>query len=373
MRLFSLFSWALATPLLVVLFLGIVIGIPLRQVSQSVTEREVVKEWLGDSQLYENIVPLAGELLVESTKDLGGKNYLLDIVRGIDDKESETGQAIRDVITPQYAQATLEEGIVDGLYDWLEGVTSRPLFEVKLFKDRATFRTFLSTALKERVGELSPCPANYQVSGGFNPLDTNCRPRGLSDGQLKKAVDSFFNKFSKTKEFDDLFRLTSLSSKNLIKIDEDTSERFQQGFSLLKMVPIVASTLIVFFAVLLIITVPSFRQGLRTTGIASTLAAAVLLGIKLLASRSFEVVAALIGDEIPVGFDSSREVILNLVETVYQYLLTGIGGDSLVVLVGGLILTGLGFLRIRRKRKKRYQAPPLPQPEEVATSPQPPA
>ncbi len=95
-----------------------------------ITDRNTVKAWLNDSDTYVHIEENMLNL-IEIEDENGNKQTLqesLDI-GGLD------GDVIVAVISDSYNAEFLQsafERVIDGTYDWLEGKTPQPEFEVSL-------------------------------------------------------------------------------------------------------------------------------------------------------------------------------------------------------------------------------------------------
>jgi hypothetical protein len=165
----------LATALLPVLLFATAVDIGILRIVGSPAP---VKKILSGSGIYGSAVD---QVLEQNSKvSAGGQEISLT--------DPAIKSAAKTSFSPQVVQDTSEK-IIDGTYDWLNGKTSQPNFNVDLSTSKATFAANVGTAATERASTLPVCPGRT-IPSASNPLDITCLPRGLTPAQVGAQAQS---------------------------------------------------------------------------------------------------------------------------------------------------------------------------------------
>ncbi|HVI69684.1 MAG TPA: hypothetical protein VM581_04475 [Magnetospirillaceae bacterium] len=320
----SIARWVLAFTIGVTASLWIVLG----TANITVANREVAKQWLASSGMYDNA--LASVLQVSSSEGQTNSSLInADILR----------QALNQTFDASYLRQS-SNTVLDATYDWLEGKNRAIVFTIPVQQKAEVFRANLSALIIPKLQALPVCAGKVTTDSN----DLTCLPAGIN------AVD-YAAQLTKPSS-DNTFLSTPLSEKTL-----------SQGFPDLGWLPSVYSWLRISFWALpllafvlgaLYVFISSDKlRGLSRLGRQLTLNAAVSLVTGLFlwfASGSIDLSQAVEG-----GDAQQTQVIAGLVNPLVRTILPDIGRalsvcGGAVVLVGGLIW--LGAFLWQRKAKK---------------------
>ena len=141
-----------------------------------------IKQIVSGSGVYQKITPVlydnyAEQKVDEQAQSPGGETLPLD-------NEAVRSAAIK-VFTPQFVQNNLETAI-EGTYEWLDGDTPQPAFQIDLAEAKNQFAEEIAAAAGNRAETLPVCsPQQLREAQNVNLLSLPCRPPGISIEALK--------------------------------------------------------------------------------------------------------------------------------------------------------------------------------------------
>jgi hypothetical protein len=159
----------LLTPLLPVLLFAIALDFGILRVVGSPAP---VKHVLADSGIYNSVVSNA---LSQAQKSTGDSN-------GVSLENLQVKKAAESSFSPQVVQQSSEK-VIDGIYNWLDGKTSQPNFNVNLTSVKASFAEKVGEAAKNNAATLPPCAPGVTPSSD-DPFNASCLPRGVTPAQV---------------------------------------------------------------------------------------------------------------------------------------------------------------------------------------------
>jgi hypothetical protein len=250
--------------------------------------------------------------------------------------------SISEYFTPEYTEQTANT-VIDGVYDWLEGKTEKPEFQIQLAQDEEKFKNTMIDLIDQHMNSLPVCDPNYQPPEGMSPFEAECRPANYSKTDLENQI----NQQEDSEEFNQIFDKTTISSSDL-EIDPKLSENAQKAYKLLNFLPVLVLGIALFLVLLIVLLVPTFKTGLIVGGISTAVPSILLLISSFFGNnkKSLNKAVELISQNAPAEMKSTvQEVSRALLEsatTVFSkdialYSFAGLAlGASL--LIGGILL-----------------------------------
>lgn len=234
---------------------ALVLALVVTPVSTHLTNRESVKSWVSSPEILGGVSEIIPTLLSEAFEDEDGVgvSQISDEVIGVD--LNQLAEAAGDVLTPDYMTEKLHP-VIDGLYDWLEGETESPQFEVVLSDRITALADAVSGPLKSELAMLPQCPSNLQYSEDFNPIEAFCVPLGTD---VESIVDEFTEQLTASDDIADI----SISSDD-IEFDEDVLTLAPQVYSGISSLPYVFIGAVLLLSVALVLLAKSYGRGLNT-------------------------------------------------------------------------------------------------------------
>ncbi len=238
------------------LSLWLVLALVVLPVSMHLTNRQTVKSWAGDTRLLEGVVEVIPIFLAqtqeEEEQDSASLSQLLDS-SGIDTTILTT--ASEDVITPEYLRQKLFP-IIDGFYDWLEGETTSPVFDIILSDRLTVLADNLSGPLTSELNKLPTCPASSSLDSEFNPITAQCVP---AEAEVDQLIDEFSNSLTHFGDTPDI-----VISSDEMDWDQTTLEAVPRAYSVVNHLPLYLGGLILVFSVLIVVLSKSIKRGLKS-------------------------------------------------------------------------------------------------------------
>lgn len=148
-----------------------------------------LKDSLADSNVYDNIAAgFVDQAVEETSKQQPGQTEGIQLTE-------ETMRDVADrVITPAKVQGYAEQ-IIDGTYDWLEGDTEQPSFELDLDDIQKDLGNAAGDVAVNRVKKLPACTLQQLQTTDLNnidPFNLPCRPPGINlETERAKLVKEF--------------------------------------------------------------------------------------------------------------------------------------------------------------------------------------
>lgn len=161
--------------LAVMMFLLLGVGLPVGAVANRVTDRDAVKGWLSDPSVHEQAL----------------EAFIRPPAEGVTEEELEavelTSELLAEILTYD-AYLRIVDGMVDGVYDWLAGVTEVPTFEVRVTDDPAELESRILALLRERVLALPVCSGPPPPGAEDDPLTAGCQPPDLDMAEIDREL-----------------------------------------------------------------------------------------------------------------------------------------------------------------------------------------
>lgn len=138
----------------------------------TILNRQAVKTWLHDSNLYSNLLDSTFQTtLSQQTTQLEGL-LTPDILK----------TALQNTFQPSYIQ-TQSETALDSTYNWIEGTATTPNFTIDIPAKRDTFIQELTKVLTPKVAALPTCTDLQLVL-----QEATCRPASVTPEQFSKEI-----------------------------------------------------------------------------------------------------------------------------------------------------------------------------------------
>jgi hypothetical protein len=222
-----------------------------------------VKKILSDSGIYNSVV---GSALDQAKKSsTGGSEVSLT--------DPLIKKAAEDSFSPQVVKDSTEK-VIDGVYDWLDGKSAQPDFNVDLSSVKSSFAENAAGAAKFRAESLPACTALPDTT---DPLSITCLPQGVTPAQV---ADQVKNNVLTGQGFLEHPNITASSVKsegsdqsvfdNKLK---DTPKQYQR----VKKTPFILATLTVAAILAIIFLSVTRRKGLRHVGVTMSVVGAFML------------------------------------------------------------------------------------------------
>ncbi len=330
-KFWNVVRWIVSVVLVLMIFVTIVISIPIAAVSSTITSRDNLKDHLEQSGIYENIFSVIVDFMPQQDE--------MDMLG--------FGDIINNMVTSEHAQKNVE-GAIDGTYDWLEGKTDKPVFEISVIPEDIDITESLDNSLKD----LSECTDDnsFTLQEGES-FELTCRPAGLGLDILN--LDSLgINK--SIGEF-------KIKSSDL-PISVAWAKQAQGIFFFLKYSPVFLALYIILLTVLLMWVMPGLHRGrgFITAGITLFVPGIIFLFISIGGSFLnsgffFSSFGSAVSSDV-LSVVSSLTEFLNL---VYLEIMAKILHYSLAILVLAIILFIIGMVMrsktASREKKKRLK------------------
>lgn len=248
-------------PFLLVLLFALALDVGVLKVVGNPTS---IKHALSDSGVYNSVVANALDQ-AQSSASVNNRISLTD---------PAVKQAAQEAFPPQVVQQSTED-VINGVYDWLNGRTEQPEFNVNLSDEKASFAEKVGQAAQQRATTLPACTS---VPTSTDPLNVSCLPRGTTPGQVGlRAKDAILS----AQGFLDHPNIApssikgSNSSQSIFQNEQvkKVPTRYQKA----KKSPIILVILTVLVILAIIFLSSSRRRGLRRVGITLLSAGVVLL------------------------------------------------------------------------------------------------
>jgi hypothetical protein len=222
-----------------------------------------VKKILSDSGIYSSVVASALDQAQKSAQN-GDEVSLSD---------PAIKKAAGDAFNPQVVQSSTEK-VIDGVYNWLDGKTAQPDFNVDLTNVKTSFAEKVGQAAADRAATLPVCTT---PPASTDPFSATCRPPNLTPVQIgTQAKNDVLNAQG-------FLEHPNITADSVIKSDsgqsvfdsnlKDAPKQYQR----VKKTPIILSILTVLTIVAIIFLSSSRRKGLRRVGIVLAVVGAFML------------------------------------------------------------------------------------------------
>jgi hypothetical protein len=222
-----------------------------------------VKKILSDSGIYNSVV---GSALDQAKKSsTGGSEVSLT--------DPLIKKAAEDSFSPQVVQSSTEK-VIDGIYDWLDGKTAQPDFNVDLANVKTTFAQKVGQAAQTKAATLPACTTPPTTT---DPFTATCLPPGVTPAHVGEQAK---NDVLGGQGFLEHPNITASSVKsegsNQSVFDnklKDTPKQYQR----VKKTPFILATLTVAAILAIIFLSVTRRKGLRHVGVTMSVVGAFML------------------------------------------------------------------------------------------------
>ena len=304
------------------------------------TERDTVYRWLDESDAYSKI----DETVVEAIHD-GNERAVHAPSLPIEDPQIQ--KVFSSAFTPEFSK-TAAVDIIDGTYNWLDGRSETPDFNVDVTSVRERLADGLGDYAVQRMKGLPMCTPEQLLFEGISFLEATCRPPLVTDGIVKALVarevrtsDKFFGGEN------------TLTGADVTQdIDPQTMEGARQSYQATKWAPWVTGFVVLATAIGVVLLSTSRRRGGRRLG-GIVISGGVVIGIVTVGAHYASKFVAASGE----------------VNSLAAGLISVAGQDAvqmLAVWAGVYIVAGIVAIVVLRQRRK--QPPVQPVAEEEATT-----
>ncbi len=205
---------------------AVTIGVPLLAFSAHITNPEIVKAWLHDSNTYQTVLDESLDLITLKADNRNGDFQSLG--ETLDSNPFVNSASIKKVISETITADFLEAqatGVIDGTYVWLDGTQPEPSFRLSLESKHDELKSRLKAVVMAEFADLPVCtPA--ELTPEFNLIKAQCVPGGID---LERETDRFADEFVGA---DGLFGNSAWTQENVIKREGESSGLTQQQLKL---------------------------------------------------------------------------------------------------------------------------------------------
>ena len=330
---------------IVILLVVLMVGVPLIGITGTFTDREAVKSILAEADVYntvpENILDIIEieepELVVE-----GFEQQELDVqtqVRTVRDALEENG-----LIDPDELIATVKrtldagflqgqvEGVIDGVYSYLDGSSSSFEFELTL-RDRVDvvsneLRSFISSSL-ESIPECGP--NDIKDGDDIDILDIDCLPPG---SMLADEIDSFIDELAETDGV-----LGQVYTQEDLDLSEVDLEGARIAYSAMSSFALLFWLATIGVAMAVVLTSHSTHRGFKIVGgMLAFIGTAFIIGFSVITNATDFSDIAIEDSDLSA---TQEQALLNVLEPVAEQLAAQLNSQVLFTSLA-LVILGIG-------------------------------
>lgn len=252
---------AFIAPLLFVLLLATAFDFGVMRI---VGSPDSIKQTLAQSGVYNSVVANA----LEQAQNSAGATNQISL------NNADVKQAAQDAFSPQVVRQSTEE-VIDGVYDWLNGKTAQPDFNVNLTDNKASFAEKVGQAAQQRAFTLPTCKV---APSSADPLNVTCLPPGVTPAQVGVQAKNAALNVQGFLEHPNITPASIKSSDSGQSVFEsgalkDAPERYQK----VKKSPTILLILTVLLVLAVIFLSSTLRKGIRRVGVTLVFAGALIL------------------------------------------------------------------------------------------------
>lgn len=337
--------------LILILFL---VGIPLSATTQTFVNRDNVKDILTSSTIYDSL----GQTFIESISTTQATQDA-DVLIALQ-QDPTFAHNIETIITSDETKAKVNT-VIDSFYDWFEGKTSSPEFEIYLIDDENTFKDIYVSIVSSQLENLPTCStSSYNTASDI--LEADCIPPYIDSSEIKSILEDSLNSSDiDTEELMDNFKFSS----DQLNISEINSLMVQNVFIILKFLPIILIGLIVLLSILVVLLIPGVKGGLITISIIYILNGLLFL-ITTVLGKSTQIVNSVINMvNIDIPYKEATSIITSVLTPIFTQIMALMQLYSLGVIGVGVVLLIIGLV-IKKKKKEEVKVQDV-KPDEKAT------
>lgn len=150
--------------------------------SATIRNKEAVKGWFTSSRFYDRVFDVALEQINSKKDENKGNTSNGDGGFGsIPTDDADIQATAKQAFNAAFLQKNVE-GVVDSIYNWLDGKTNDLSFKIDLTESKQTLANGFGSYVSKRAATLPVCQAGA-LQGDFDGFTSPCRPRALSASQ----------------------------------------------------------------------------------------------------------------------------------------------------------------------------------------------
>jgi hypothetical protein len=284
-----------------------------------------VKKILSDSGIYGSVVSGALDQ-AQKTSSAGGEVTLTD---------PAIKKAAQESFSPQVVQNSSEK-VIDGIYNWLDGKTAQPDFNVDLTNVKTTFAEKIGQAATDRAAALPKCTA---PPASTDPFSVTCLPPSLTPAQVGEQAKNDVLTGQGFLDHPDITASSVKSSNGQPLFEKAKLQNAPKQYQRAKKTPFILAILSI-LAILAVIFLSATRKiGLRRIGMILTIIGALMLlfawGINRVATHN---VIPKLGLDNNVLRSSVQKLATEIVHNVQQNYIM-FGGIYLALGIAALIIS----------------------------------
>lgn len=130
--------------------------------------------------------------------------------------QTQLQQAIKESLPPSYIEKQIN-GVLDGVYAWVNGKTAEPEFKIDLTQFHTNLVNNIVAQSQKYAASLPVCNSQSQISPDFDPFGMTCLPAGTTPEQIAAQTRQQLLT-------SDLFKNTIITPADLTK-DEPLSKK----------------------------------------------------------------------------------------------------------------------------------------------------
>jgi hypothetical protein len=322
--------------LIIPLLLLLIVSPPLIATSQTVTHRENIKNILEQSGIYENLFDTILPIITQSSDQESEQ------MAELFEEGSEFRAAIDQELTPLKLKTKVDI-VIDAMYDWLEGKTSSPEFEVYLVESDQAVKNIFSSMLIAKFEDLPTCSSNAQLeSTAQNPMEAECKPTDYDSSQITTLI----NEEMSEDEIDQIREQFKLSSEDIVFSSQD-AELYQNIFIILSWLHTVLLVVLAVLTILILLLLPGWKGSFITLSILYLIPSVIWL----LTSFFNPFKNALKLAELSTGTEAQMQsLFINLFSPLFLSLTSKMRLYSLIFVGIGVLFMVIGII-IKKKNK----------------------
>ena len=344
------FLLVLLVPLFTILLYTVAIDVGFARIG---TQPAAIKHILVKSGIYSSVVPS----LLDQAKQVSGSSGTVSLTDPV------VRAAANQTFSPQLVQNDTE-AVIDGTYDWLNGTTPLPDFQIDLSSAKSDFAANVAKQAEQHLQGLPACPASSAVN--FDPLHTTCLPAGVTPASAAAVLQSTI---ANGKGFLDSPVITANSIKsgnNNQPIFANQLKQVPEKYRLAKKTPLVLGALVLILGLAILFLSSTRSAGLKRIGIPLLVVGLLLLAF---AWGSNHVTTKFLVPKVKVNNvalqNSVRVLVVNIEQAIdksYWWFGAGYTALGVTAISGSMYINRQRGLRRQPAVATSHQSAPPPPP-----------
>lgn len=338
--LFSIMRWFLGILFAIFLYTFIITSLALISISHTITRKDQMKNLVEQSSIYENFIDSALGMLPQQSSVYDEQNPLALFLAELQNDNSQMRNEVENTFTPLFLQRKTEM-VIDAFYDWLEGKTPTPFFELTIFEDDTAIAHIFALTLQDQLQGAQECSESTSPDV-MELLSLSCVP---ADFDINNT-DAIAADLLQSENFSGLKNALVLRSRDIL-IDPQTSLKIQFSYAVLLHLYIILIIFVTVFTFFLMLIIPSWKKGFFVCGIIFILSSLSSLYTSILSLKNSDFLVRLIFQKIyfPEKQLQSFETVFHLFfKSMYSTLLHNIIIESCITLSCGVLFIILGLI-----------------------------